>query len=251
MSASRPISQKLEDCHHFTAEFRAVDAQLETAMNALEALMARLNVTTDAYQRFKINEEGERLLLETKALEQRQDELHTHARGLFDEMYAEIATIRAFSQTEMQALVAIVRRARTTADPHEQLRILQECESRALEMKETGTIRRMADLKAMASVLENARRDYSARRDARTRKAPPPVAAEFILLLLSNPSHRDGLVGDFDETFRENRIKYGRHRANYLYWADVIRSIWPLLHRLIRRLGLWSVVILLVKRFTS
>jgi hypothetical protein len=59
----------------------------------------------------------------------------------------------------------------------------------------------------------------------------PPAAAEFLLGLLCKKSIRDGVVGDFEEIFRDNCDRYGRRRAVALYWADVTRSIWPLVRR--------------------
>jgi hypothetical protein len=79
----------------------------------------------------------------------------------------------------------------------------------------------------------------------------PPKTAEFLLAAVCKASHGDGIVGDFDQDFKENYSRYGRHRAVYLYWADVLLAMRPLVARAINRYGLIGFIILFIKKLLA
>jgi hypothetical protein len=66
--------------------------------------------------------------------------------------------------------------------------------------------------------------------------ATPPALATFLLAAVCKPSLRDGTVGCAEEDFHKHLYERGRLWAVGLYWADTLRSVGPLLLRLIVRL---------------
>jgi hypothetical protein len=80
-------------------------------------------------------------------------------------------------------------------------------------------------------------------------QAEPPSLAEFFLSLLLSGDKGDALLGDLSERFGEDCDRYGAKRARRLYWAQTLRSLWPLLRRGAARVVKWGVVIDAVRRF--
>ena len=78
--------------------------------------------------------------------------------------------------------------------------------------------------------------------------AEPPAYAEFLLRMLSNPDHRDGIIGDLEQQFRQNCVCHGVARARRIYWTEVLRSILPMLRRSLSRLAVWGAVVSTVRR---
>jgi len=52
--------------------------------------------------------------------------------------------------------------------------------------------------------------------------------AEFLLYLFLDPTNCDAIVGDLEERYRKILGKFGKHRANFWYWTQAIRSVWPI-----------------------
>lgn len=73
------------------------------------------------------------------------------------------------------------------------------------------------------------------------REAAPPDRAEFLLhLFLFDKKVRESLLGDLEEQFREVQARFGKNRAWFWYYWQVTRSLWPLLVRAARKIGLWA-----------
>jgi hypothetical protein len=68
-------------------------------------------------------------------------------------------------------------------------------------------------------------------KDVRKQDIAPPKMAELLLSLAINPERRAALLGDLDETFQNDCRTYGLAKARQIYWASVLRSIAPLVHR--------------------
>ena len=77
----------------------------------------------------------------------------------------------------------------------------------------------------------------------------PPAIAEIVLALAVRGRQREAIVGDMDERFGASAKKLGRKRAARLYWAEVIRSVAPLLWAAIKRLGIAAALVDAVKQF--
>ena len=65
-----------------------------------------------------------------------------------------------------------------------------------------------------------------------------PSAAEYLLYLFLPTNDRKCLPGDLAEEYATYIVpKFGRRRADFWYWKQVITSIWPILWPRIRRLA--------------
>jgi hypothetical protein len=76
----------------------------------------------------------------------------------------------------------------------------------------------------------------------------PPGLAEFLLMLFATRHRADYVVGDLNETFARECKEFGYNRAVRRYWAETLRSLWPLFVRAIGRALKWGVVIAAVRR---
>jgi hypothetical protein len=76
----------------------------------------------------------------------------------------------------------------------------------------------------------------------------PPRLAEFLLTLFANSEHGESACGDLNERYSREHEAFGTLRAKRLYWARALRSLWPLLCRVVGRAVKWG-VILSIKRF--
>ena len=71
-------------------------------------------------------------------------------------------------------------------------------------------------------------------------QADPPAFAEFLLESFLTSKRGQALVGDMRERFGRECIELGRKRAERRYWAQTVRSLWPLLRRAIARMIKWG-----------
>lgn len=55
----------------------------------------------------------------------------------------------------------------------------------------------------------------------------PPQYAEYLIYLLIPKNNREAVLGDLEEDFHAVNKKFGLRKAQFLYWFEVIRSIWP------------------------
>jgi hypothetical protein len=58
----------------------------------------------------------------------------------------------------------------------------------------------------------------------RGKAAAPSKAACFVLALLAGPRQQEELLGDSEERYRANLVRFGKNRATWLLWSEVIRS---------------------------
>ena len=56
------------------------------------------------------------------------------------------------------------------------------------------------------------------------KSSPPQLAKRFFSRYCRNHLH-DSILGDLDEQFYQNKLKYGTGRSNLLYWLEVLRFI--------------------------
>jgi hypothetical protein len=78
--------------------------------------------------------------------------------------------------------------------------------------------------------------------------AKPPPVAEFLLGICAPAKRVDYVVDDMNERFLRECERYGAGRAKWLYWAQVVRSIGPLVIRAIGRALKWGFVVEVIKR---
>jgi len=70
----------------------------------------------------------------------------------------------------------------------------------------------------------------------------PPGVAEWLVALIIPKRRSEGLLGDLEERFHRHVKTRGLRRARALYWAEVSRSILPLVSAKARKLGLIAVI---------
>lgn len=83
--------------------------------------------------------------------------------------------------------------------------------------------------------------EYIAKR-AGSKKITAPMNAEFLFYLFMTPQNCDALVGDLEERYKKIHKKFGRHRANFWFWVQALRSLWPVLWAWTKRVSLKPVV---------
>jgi hypothetical protein len=71
----------------------------------------------------------------------------------------------------------------------------------------------------------------------------PPKGAEALLMVVARSSLREALVGDMEQRFFENCVKFGLTRANRLYWVETLHSVSPLIWQAAKRLGIAAAAI--------
>ena len=71
-------------------------------------------------------------------------------------------------------------------------------------------------------------------------EAEPFQGAVYLLCLLLPKAARTSVIGDIEEEYQANCSRFGPKRANFLVWAEVIRSLWPLLKRASASLFKWG-----------
>jgi hypothetical protein len=79
-------------------------------------------------------------------------------------------------------------------------------------------------------------------------KLDPPKIAEFLLIAFATTRYAAHVVGDRNEVFARECKELGRDRAVKRYWANTLRSLWPLLTRAIERALKWGYVIAALRR---
>ena len=106
------------------------------------------------------------------------------------------------------------------------------------DLSEKETLRTMAEPEptSMSSVVDV--EDVSANVDSFIEPSYvlPPQHAEYLLYFCLPASQRECLPGDLYEEYNQEILpRFGEARANWWYWGQVARSIWPILgHRLVR-----------------
>ena len=55
----------------------------------------------------------------------------------------------------------------------------------------------------------------------------PPVSGEYLLYLFLSKKDSEAVAGDLEERWRKIKKKFGVRRANFWYWTQVVRSLWP------------------------
>jgi hypothetical protein len=89
---------------------------------------------------------------------------------------------------------------------------------------------------------------FESRRLKNSNEAPaaarvnPPFFAEWLITLLMPSRRADGLLGDLEEKFNRNVKARGLRQAQWLYLAEVLRSIFPILWTKAKKLGLIAVI---------
>ncbi len=76
--------------------------------------------------------------------------------------------------------------------------------------------------------------------DARAGANPPALAEWLVTLIIRRRS--ENLLGDLEERFHRHVETRGLRRARWLYWAEVLKSILPILWAKARSLGLIAAI---------
>jgi hypothetical protein len=69
----------------------------------------------------------------------------------------------------------------------------------------------------------------------------PPFFAELICRILVKKSHRDAIIGDLAADHNRNTKARGKKRADLIYWSEVVRSLLPMMSRIMSRIA-WASV---------
>ena len=70
-----------------------------------------------------------------------------------------------------------------------------------------------------------------------------PKSAAFLLLCFLPKKDREPVLGDLKEEFPEICAEFGTRRAKLWFWAQTIRSLWPLLSSAVGKLAKWSAAV--------
>lgn len=73
--------------------------------------------------------------------------------------------------------------------------------------------------------------------DATESDPRPPFNAEYLLYLLVGTADRDILIGDLIEGYSQIRKRFNKRRADLWFYKQVIGSLFPLLRRLLFKIG--------------
>jgi hypothetical protein len=92
------------------------------------------------------------------------------------------------------------------------------------------------------AMLDRAAVDETARAEPRDLPANPPGIAEWLVALVVAKRSSDGLLGDLEERFHRHVETRGLQRAQWLYWAEALRSIAPILWTKAKRLGMIAAI---------
>jgi hypothetical protein len=76
----------------------------------------------------------------------------------------------------------------------------------------------------------------------------PPGIAEVLITLIVPDGRSEPLLGDFEERFHRHVETRGLKMAKALYWAEVLRSILPILVAKAKKLGVIAVIAELWRR---
>jgi hypothetical protein len=75
----------------------------------------------------------------------------------------------------------------------------------------------------------------------------PPKPAKYLLYLFLSREDREAMFGCLEEQYRTEFLpEFGKRGAQFLYWCEVGRSIWPVISGSAGRLLWW-----LIQKFTS
>lgn len=55
----------------------------------------------------------------------------------------------------------------------------------------------------------------------------PPLNAAYLLYVFLSKNDPEAVAGDLEERWRKIKKKFGVRRANFWYWTQVVRSLWP------------------------
>lgn len=78
---------------------------------------------------------------------------------------------------------------------------------------------------------------------SRGKLASPPALGEALISLFAPKKFVKAQLGDLQEMFETNQIKFGADRASRLYWYEVARSIGPLMFNWLKRIGFVAFII--------
>lgn len=68
-------------------------------------------------------------------------------------------------------------------------------------------------------------------------RSMPPINAEYVLHLFLRRDEREALIGDLIERYVEKCDRFGKRRADFWFYMEVGRSLWPLLKRVVGRVS--------------
>lgn len=76
-----------------------------------------------------------------------------------------------------------------------------------------------------------------------SKRSSPPASAAILLAFVAPKHSAQALLGDLEEMFQRNVDKFGDRAARRIYWFEAARSVWPLVWRLIKRMGFITLVV--------
>lgn len=127
---------------------------------------------------------------------------------------------------------------------------------REWEEQERELEKRKRELIARLAKLEPSERDrifaeVRAGSTARYQKLPdasgklgdkhPPKFAEYLLYFLPK-KNREPLLGDLEEEYHDIYARFGKSKAEFWYWGQVVRSFWPLITNALKQIVRWGVL---------
>jgi hypothetical protein len=76
--------------------------------------------------------------------------------------------------------------------------------------------------------------------DHRSATSQPPLNAELLFHIFMTPQNCDAILGDLKERYKLIHKTFGRRRANYWYWTQVVVSLRPIAWACVKKVSGWS-----------
>jgi len=115
-------------------------------------------------------------------------------------------------------------------------RVVLRAEARELFLRKVGSGKYIVDSEFITQLEEAAGPVEEGQHSHAPQRSPsPPLNAEYILHLFLKADERDALIGDLLERYSGKCEHFGERRAKVWFYGEVLRSLWPLLKRLIAR----------------
>jgi len=75
------------------------------------------------------------------------------------------------------------------------------------------------------------------------KRCTPPATATFLLAFIAPKNTVQAFLGDLEEVFHKNAVRFGERQARRQYWMEVFASLGPLTWQWFKRIGFLTVLV--------